>query len=116
MTDLAISELGMLEKVDPAKYGLSFGEGARTPDARTHENVVRPWLYGNWWLLDSASMMKQQVTCLQLIGIGVRLTKMPTPHQCRIYGGETIHFRGSCLRVFVRRGRPGPFHAVETEG
>jgi len=38
-------------------------------------DVIRPWIFGNWWVLDKAGAGSQPAN--QLIGIGVRIGKNP---------------------------------------
>lgn len=105
------------EDVELAKYGFVAGNPVKLPPqilgaGKSHadsELGIRPWVYGNWWLLDQPDesqgrTIKKDYYRLQLIGIGVRLTEMPTPHACKTYDRDVVHLRGSSLRVFTEFG------------
>lgn len=107
--------------VELARYGVIVASGAKRPPSpppplstvpghHNHKSYTRPWLYGNWWLLDQPDESRGKVTQddfnkMQLIGVGVRLTEMPVPHPCKTYDRDVIHLRGSSLRVFTDEGR-----------
>jgi hypothetical protein len=111
--DLGREKSATFENVQLSKYGAALGSPIRQPrqqrgqsDATPHP---RPWVYGNWWLLDqphgSLEPVRQEDFFLpQLIGIGVRVTEMPTPHACKMYDRDVVHLRGSSLRVFTEMG------------
>lgn len=106
--DLGRYQPAMYENVTLSEYGADFGSPIRQPP-QPHSDAnspTRPWLYGNWWLLNQPDGRLEPVKRgdffhPQLIGIGVRLTELPTPHACKMYNRDVVHLRGSSLRVFT---------------
>jgi hypothetical protein len=57
-------------------------------------DILRPWLFGNWWILGDLSDQTPQ-----LIGIGARLAKTPRIHDAEGNPKEKVIYRGSALRI-----------------
>jgi hypothetical protein len=105
VTDLGRGTAHSFEEFDPKKYRVDLPETTRQRPGKTDQGLtVRPWLYGNWWILNCPNFYNEFIP-FQLIGVGVRLTEWPEPHDCKIYKTEAIHYRGSSLRVFTDDGR-----------
>jgi hypothetical protein len=67
-------------------------------------DVLRPWLFGNWWVrCDDLNEGFDQTR--QLIGIGVRLGKTPPIHNAEGNSKEEVIYRGSGLRIRTDDGR-----------
>jgi hypothetical protein len=58
------------------------------------DTCVRPWLYGNWWALDSNPEVGSQ-----LIGMGVRLGTGPEIEAAEGNTEDKVVYRGSQLRL-----------------
>jgi hypothetical protein len=56
------------------------------------DTSIRPWLFGNWWKLRDSS------ATLQLIGLGVRLSRTPNIEDAEGNGKE-IHYDNGNIRV-----------------
>ncbi|PNP80891.1 hypothetical protein FNYG_05706 [Fusarium nygamai] len=121
--DLARHQAATFTTVSLSKYGVTVAESAKpppqpaqpVPSGLAANPPSRPWVYGNWWLLDqpdesTGPVRKDDYYRLQLIGIGVRLTEKPVPHTCKMYDRSVVHLRGSCLRVFTEPGDPSAQH------
>ncbi|EHK25914.1 uncharacterized protein TRIVIDRAFT_79618 [Trichoderma virens Gv29-8] len=92
-----------------AKYGISTAPP--TKEASPAHDKARPWLYGNWYLLaQPESRLLDATFKLQLVGIGVRISKLPFMHDCKTYGRRATHLRGSSLRVFTDEADPAARH------
>jgi hypothetical protein len=63
------------------------------------ERVVRPWLFGNWYILDTQNSPRQ------LIGLGVRLGVTARIEEAEGNTKEEIYFRGTNLRVRTTVGK-----------
>ncbi|KAH8666791.1 heterokaryon incompatibility protein-domain-containing protein [Xylariales sp. PMI_506] len=73
------------------------------------DDKVRPWLFGNWWKIEPS-------VTPQLIGLGVRLGLLPTVEHgegnttgddtVSPKGDESIHLRGTYLRLRTSVGSP----------
>ena len=61
------------------------------PESDEEASKVRPWIYGNWWTLGTPGKP------LQLIGMGVRLSKTPYIEDAE-GNSPQVHLRGSNLR------------------
>jgi len=115
--DFGGQQAATFQDVELAKYGFVAGNPAKLPpqivgagkSRADSELCSRPWVYGNWWLLDQPDesqgrTIQKDYYRLQLIGIGVRFTEMPTPHACKTYDRDVVHLRGSSVRVFTEFG------------
>jgi len=67
-------------------------------------DVLRPWLFGNWWVLDG-HLDEGFGQTRQLIGIGVRLGKTPPIHNAEGNSKEEVIYRGSGLRIRTDDGK-----------
>lgn len=79
------------------------------------DDAVRPWLFGNWWASNDG------VGPLQLVGLGVRLSRTPLMEDAEGNGKEVyypdtgdtrvdLHFHGTFLRILADDGRLFPVH------
>jgi hypothetical protein len=73
-------------------------------------DVLRPWLFGNWWVVEHATEGIQQTR--QLIGVGVRLGKTPQIHDAEGNSKEKVVYRGSGLRIRADEGELSNFASV----
>ncbi|KAL4897583.1 heterokaryon incompatibility protein-domain-containing protein [Aspergillus ambiguus] len=75
------------------------------------DNTVRPWLFGNWWASNEG------VGPLQLVGLGVRLSRTPLIEDAEGNGEEiyypgtestrvNLHFHGTFLRILADDDSP----------
>ena len=70
-----------------------------------HEsNVKRPWIYGNWWILEIPQAFPAIIRH-QLIGIGVRLTENIEPISTETLRSSVMIQRGSSIRICVDHGK-----------
>ena len=60
-------------------------------------DVVRPWIFGNWWILHEEKV--GTAPQYQLIGIGVRIGKTPYIGDAEGNDKTTVKHRGSQLRM-----------------
>jgi hypothetical protein len=65
-------------------------------------DVVRPWIFGNWWILHEEKV--GAVPRYQLIGIGVRIAKTPYIGDAEGNDKTTVKHRGSQLRMRAMDG------------
>jgi hypothetical protein len=72
----------------------------------TDNGVLRPWLYGNWWMLERPREGMDAVH--QLVGIGVRVSRTPNIADAEGNSSEMIFYRGSQLRVYTNDGKIKP--------
>ena len=63
------------------------------PERDNSKQSLRPWLFGNWWQSENPNGP------LQLIGIGVRLSKTANIEDGEGNTSETVRLRGSLIRV-----------------
>jgi hypothetical protein len=91
--------------VPPRDLNASVGLGRERLSLHTDYagDVLRPWLYGNWWTLGDLSEGPYHLP--QLIGIGVRLAKTPKIHDAEGNSNKMVTYRGSGLRIRTDDGR-----------
>jgi hypothetical protein len=63
------------------------------------ERGIRPWLFGNWWILDKQNSQRQ------LIGLGVRLSTTARMGGAEGNTEKEVYFRGTDLRVRTNIGK-----------
>jgi hypothetical protein len=106
-------EKGQAGPVRRTQFGTLVPEGIGKLESRDEPDpifvesgdngVLRPWLYGNWWMLERPREGTDAV--YQLIGIGVRVGKTPNIAGAEGNSKEMIFYRGSQLRVHTNDGK-----------
>jgi hypothetical protein len=90
------------EEKGPASSATNRKDTQSTLSKITHREtesygVVRPWIFGNWWILHEEKGVA--VPQYQLIGIGVRIGKTPYIEDAEGNDKTTVKHRGSQLRM-----------------
>jgi hypothetical protein len=80
----------------PRRLSALFHRKSETSD------VLRPWIFGNWWILNEEKV--GAVPQYQLIGIGVRIAKTPYIGDAEGNDKTTVKHRGSQLRIRAMDG------------
>jgi hypothetical protein len=88
--------VGVPEEPAPDKPGYPFADDAS----------IRPWIFGNWW------KTRDSCATLQLIGLGVRLSRTPNIEDAEGNGKE-IHYENGNTRVNLYYH--GTFLRIRTE-
>jgi hypothetical protein len=99
----------------PSNLNQSDGFGQDSVSLHTNYtgDVLRPWLFGNWWKMeDSTDDLYSDYSFPQLIGIGVRVSKSPRIHDAEGNSEEEVIYRGSGLRIRIYDGRMKVFHIL----
>lgn len=68
------------------------------PIAFAKDTSVQPWLFGNWWKRAEVDSEDDDESELQLIGLGIRLSRTPETDDVKTRRG--VHrYRGTYLRI-----------------
>ena len=59
---------------------------------------IRPWLFGSWWSHGQSDPSAQE-GIPQLIGIGVRFSRVPGPPRVQVNRRDALHLCGGHIRV-----------------
>jgi hypothetical protein len=91
---------GMVAGAGPDYNGpMYFNPLEMFPEKKGVPNRIRPWLFGNWWQSEDPNGP------LQLIGIGVRLSRTANIEDGEGNTSESVRLRGSLIRVRSENGK-----------